>query len=72
MSVGLANVDIEGMDIAKIGAYLQNEYRIITTPIVNDRGVNGIRITPNVYTTLPEIDLFAEVMERIITKGLPA
>ncbi len=72
MSVGLANVDVEGLDLAKLGAYLMSEYRIISTPIVNDRGVNGIRITPNIYTTLQEIDTFAEVMERVITKGLPS
>lgn len=72
MSVGLANVDIEGMDLGKLGNYLLSEHRIITTPIVNDRGVNGLRITPNVYTTLSEIDTFAEVMEKVIKTGLPA
>jgi selenocysteine lyase/cysteine desulfurase len=59
------------MDLGKLGAYLMNEYRINTTPIINSGGVNGLRVTPNIYTTLSEIDTFAEVMERVITKGLP-
>ncbi|MEJ7712815.1 MAG: hypothetical protein WKF84_23945 [Pyrinomonadaceae bacterium] len=71
-SCGLANVDIEGVDLAKLGAHLFNEHRIITTPIVNDRGVNGLRVTPNIYTTLGEIDTFAEAMERVIERGLPS
>ena len=32
----------------------------------------GLRITPNVYTTLGEVDAFSEEMERVIAKGLPA
>lgn len=71
MSVGLANVDFEGIDLIKLGSYLMSEHRIITTPIVNDRGVNGLRVTPNIYTTLNEVDTFAEVMEQVIKKGLP-
>jgi selenocysteine lyase/cysteine desulfurase len=59
------------VDLAKLGAHLFNEYRIITTPIVNDRGVNGLRITPNIYTTLREIDTFVEAVERVIKHGLP-
>jgi isopenicillin-N epimerase len=70
-SCGLTTVQIEGMDHAKLGAYLFNEYRIITTPLAEYGGVYGLRVTPNVYTTLGEIDLFAEVMERVIQKGLP-
>ena len=33
----------------------------------------GLRITPNVYTTLEEIDTFTEVMTKIIKRGsIPA
>ncbi|MFN0085342.1 MAG: aminotransferase class V-fold PLP-dependent enzyme [Blastocatellia bacterium] len=70
-SCGLANVSIAGLDHGKLGAYLMNEHRIITTPIKHDE-FEGIRITPNIYTTVREIDTFAEVMERVIQNGLPA
>ncbi len=32
----------------------------------------GIRVTPNVYTTLEEIDRFSDSLESIILKGMPA
>jgi selenocysteine lyase/cysteine desulfurase len=70
-SCGLANVSIAGLDHGKLGEYLMREYRIITTPIKHEE-YEGIRITPNVYTTAGEIDTFAEVMERVILKGLPS
>jgi selenocysteine lyase/cysteine desulfurase len=69
-SCGLANVSIAGFDHVKLGEYLMNEYRIITTPIKHAE-YEGMRITPNVYTTASEIDTFADVMERVIQKGLP-
>lgn len=71
-SCGLANIAVEGIDLEKLGAYLFNQHRIITTPIINAGGVNGLRVTPNVYTTLREVDTFAAVMEQVIQKGLPA
>jgi selenocysteine lyase/cysteine desulfurase len=40
-------------------------------PIKHDE-FEGLRVTPCVYTTADEIDLFAEAMERVIAKGLPA
>jgi len=30
-----------------------------------------MRVTPNVYTTLVEIDRFGDVMEEVLRKGLP-
>jgi hypothetical protein len=30
----------------------------------------GLRITPNVYTTLDEVDLFADRVSRAIRRGL--
>ena len=41
-----------------------------TVPIVHEE-FQGIRITPNVYTTLGELDRFCELMETIARRGLP-
>ena len=30
----------------------------------------GIRITPNVYTTLDEVDVFVDAMKRALAKGV--
>jgi selenocysteine lyase/cysteine desulfurase len=71
-SCGLANISIEGVDPRGIGEYLWKNHRIIVTPIVHDE-FSGLRVTPNVYTTLGEIDTFADAMETIIKSGrLPA
>ena len=47
------------------------KHRIIVAPIVHEE-FQGLRVTPDVYTTLDEVDRFAEAMERVIAKGLPA
>ncbi len=71
-SCGLATFGIDGVDLNKVIGHLFNENRIIVTGFVNFFGINGIRVTPNVFTTLREIDTFAEAIERVIEKGLPA
>src|SRR2546428_12201166 len=65
MSCGLANVSVEGADPVKLAAQMWDRRRIIVTPIVHDE-FRGLRVTPNVYTTLAEVDIFAEEMERAI------
>jgi isopenicillin-N epimerase len=69
-SCGIGLIHVEGVDTARLQAYLWQKHRIMTTPIVHPE-FNGLRITPNVYTTLPEIDLFAGRMEEVLKKGLP-
>lgn len=61
---GLVLFTIDGMDGGKIGEYLLSKHRIITTPITYAE-IAGVRITPNVYTTLSEIDYFADILETI-------
>jgi len=70
-SCAIANVQIEGMNPSAIGSYLFDKHRIFTTPIIHEE-FQGIRITPNVYTTLGELDRFCNVMEKIARQGLPA
>ena len=70
-SCAIANVDIAGVNPSAIGSYLFDKHRIFTTPIIHEE-FQGLRITPNVYTTLAELDRFSNVMEVIARKGLPA
>lgn len=69
-SCAIANVAIEGINPPDIGNYLMSTHKIFTTPIIHDE-FRGLRITPNVYTTLKELDRFCDVMEAIARKGLP-
>ncbi|GJQ21166.1 MAG: isopenicillin-N epimerase [Bacteroidia bacterium] len=69
-SCGIANVEIVGTDPVELAAYLMNRHKLFTVPIVHEE-FRGLRITPNVYTTLSELDRFCEVMETVAKKGLP-
>ena len=69
-SCGIANVEIEGIDPGAISSYLMDKHKIMTVAIIHPE-FKGIRVTPNVYTTLKELDRFCDVMETIATKGLP-
>jgi isopenicillin-N epimerase len=69
-SCAIANFKIDGISPTEIGGYLMAKHKIFTTPIVHDE-FTGIRITPNVYTTLWELDRFSEIVETIARKGLP-
>jgi len=54
---GIGNVGIEGMEPTNLAKKLLEEHKIWTVSI--DRiGVQGVRITPNVYTTTTELDAF--------------
>ena len=56
---GVACVGIKDIPAATINAFMWDKYRIITTPI-NRPEYNGIRVTPNIYTPLEEIDTFVD------------
>jgi len=68
---GIGFVHVEGLDTKKLQAHLWDKHRIMTTPIVHPE-FNGLRITPNVYTTLDEVDALSDRMERLMKTGLPA
>jgi isopenicillin-N epimerase len=69
-SCGIANVEIVGVDTGALSTYLFDKHKIFTVPIIHDE-FKGLRITPSVYTTLKELDRFADVMTTVAKKGLP-
>ena len=64
MSCALSTVGIVGHAPDKVADHLWTTSRILVTPIVHAE-YQGIRVTPNVYTTLREIDTFSEAIERL-------
>ncbi len=66
----IANFRIEGIKSTEIGRYLMSEHKIMTTPITHAE-FEGIRITPNVYTTLWELDRFCKIITTVAKNGLP-
>lgn len=65
----IGNFSIEGTDPNKVTQHLFTKYKIIATPIVHDE-FTGIRVTPNIFTTLNELDRFCGVIEGLVKKGL--
>jgi selenocysteine lyase/cysteine desulfurase len=63
-SCAIGTVQVLGVDTSKAVQQLWDKWRIIATPI-NHAEYTGIRVTPNVYTTLEEIDTFGDAMEKI-------
>src|SRR5262245_2535231 len=68
-SCAIANVRIEGVDTSKLGAHLMDKHKIFTVPIIHDE-FEGLRVTPNVYTTLAELDRFVDAMTGVAKNGL--
>jgi isopenicillin-N epimerase len=62
-------VAVDGVDIGKLREWLLSKHRIVATPLVHPE-FNGLRVTPNVYNTLDEVDRFADVMLEAIRKGI--
>lgn len=63
-SCGIANVGIEGMKPGDLAKRLLEEHKIFTVAI-DGANVFGCRITPNVYTTLAELDLFVAALKKL-------
>lgn len=68
---GVACVGIKDIPATKINAFMWDKYRIVTTPITRPE-YNGIRVTPNIYTPLEEIDTFVMAMEDLLKNGVTA
>jgi selenocysteine lyase/cysteine desulfurase len=62
-SCAIGTVQVLGVPTAKVVEHLWTRWRIIATPIVHTE-YEGVRVTPNVYTTLEEVDTFAMAMEK--------
>ena len=67
MSCAIGNVQVEGVDSKKLTDHLWTK-RIIVVPIIHAE-YQGLRVTPNVYTTLADVDYFAEEMEKVAAAG---
>ena len=74
---GLACVAIDGVDSSALAAHLWGQHRIIVSVVGREDpsdaslSYRGLRITPNIYTTLREVDTFVDAMEDVAERGLP-
>ncbi len=74
---GVAAVAIDGIDVRALAGFLMDRYRIIVNALVGGAPPNAVydyralRISPNIYTTLEEIDTFVTGMEDALKNGVP-
>jgi isopenicillin-N epimerase len=66
------------MNMGKLSQILLDKHKIynITVgvpPVIQmDENINGMRVSPSIYTSLREIDLFIEAVSYYVKNGLPA
>ncbi|MBM3298091.1 MAG: aminotransferase class V-fold PLP-dependent enzyme, partial [Candidatus Aminicenantes bacterium] len=65
-SCGIGTFCVEGADNAALAAFLLDRYRIITSTIKLPEGPTVIRVTPSVYTTLHELDVFVRAVGEFV------
>jgi selenocysteine lyase/cysteine desulfurase len=61
---GIANVGIKGMKPKELADILLSKYKIYTVAI-DGAGVQGCRITPNVYTTPKELEVLVRALQEL-------
>ena len=64
-SYGIANVGVKNLHPSELADKLFDDHNIFTVPIDDDRGIRGVRVSPNLYSTIEDIDKFIEAMLRI-------
>lgn len=63
-SCALAHVSVEGKEASEVESYLFSKYKIHTSPIKWE-ALNGVRITPHVYTSLKDLDRLKEALYQL-------
>ena len=64
-SFGIANVGVRGIRPGDLADRLFDEHDIFTVPIDDERGIRGLRVSPNLYSTVEDIDKFIDAMLKI-------
>ena len=55
----IGNVSVEGRKVGELDSFLLDKYRVHTVGIEWEN-IHGVRVTPNVYTTLKNLDVLVE------------
>jgi isopenicillin-N epimerase len=67
-SCGIGFLAFNGVDAGKMRETLWSKYAIVTAYVPHEE-FTGLRITPNVYSTLRDIDSFSEAVETEVKNG---
>ena len=64
-SCAIANFKIANMETHAISSELLTKFKVHTVSIVWDN-IDSVRVTPNVYTTTRDLDIFVQAVEKIV------
>ena len=56
---------VKNLHPSKLADKLFDDHKIFTVPIDDDRGIRGVRVSPNLYSTIDDIDKFLDAMLKI-------
>ena len=62
-------LEFEKADAIALAGWLLSEHRIHVTTVVR-AGMNAIRISPNVFTTIAEVDRLAAILDKVAREGI--
>ncbi len=77
-SCGIGTFTVEKMDLGKLVQVLFKKHKIYIIPVgipsfdLEGENITGIRVTPSIYTTLRELDVFIEAVSYYVKNGLPS
>jgi selenocysteine lyase/cysteine desulfurase len=64
LSCGIGFVSFTGVDAGKMYEALYNKHNIVTARVELPGQYDGLRITPHIYSTLRDVDTFADAVEK--------
>jgi selenocysteine lyase/cysteine desulfurase len=68
-SGGICTVEVEGISAPDLATWLETEHRIVVAPIETPQ-FQGLRVSPQVYTTSDEVDRFGEAIREAAQYGI--
>ena len=66
LSCGIGFIGFKGFDAGRMYETLYNKYNIVTARVEMPGQYDGLRVTPHVYSTLRDVDTFADTVETIL------
>jgi len=66
---GIGLIHIDGIEPVALAQWLWDRHHIVATPIVHPE-FDGLRVTPNVYTSPDEVDLLGDKLLEAIKRGV--
>ncbi len=70
-SCGIGTYTVEDLDLPKLQQVLFHKHKIYTITTTVPEDVTAMRVTPSIYTTLRELDMFVEAVSHYVENGLP-